>query len=94
MKIDIEFNRDSFSFNQVNMENNRRYVQYQAMMLKDAAELKGYMYLSQIYEAFGVAWNPHAENLVWIKDENWHIDFEIKDELPERLLITVVWPDN
>lgn len=44
---------------------------------KDILKYRGYIYLNQIYEQLGAAWNPDDENICYRKDDK-PIEFDLE----------------
>ena len=62
---------DSKSFNwSDNYETNKCIIEGTVQLLYDLFDVRGYMYLNDIYERFGVAWDPHEANECFIKGSN------------------------
>lgn len=40
---------------------------------------RGYLYLSEVYDALGVRWNPYDENKCWIDGEGYDIEASIAE---------------
>ena len=51
------------------------FIIHQIEYIRQRLRANGYIYLSDIYETFGVAWDPHDENTVWIHNEH---DFQLR----------------
>ena len=45
------------------------YLEYTREYMRNTYQLRGYVYLNEIYDHLGVAWNPHDTNTVFIKDD-------------------------
>lgn len=63
-----------------NLEMNRTYLNLQRYYLKDRLIYKGYLYLNEIYDTFGVAWNPDDENVCYRYGKG---DFDIQFTGPD-----------
>ena len=48
---------------------------------------RGYIYLNQIYELFGVEWNPDDENICYRDPDIFHINFKAEDD--DKIIITI-----
>ena len=53
---------------------NRRFLECQFSYLKELLALRGYLYLSQVYETLGAAWNPDDENVCYRKDDRFNVE--------------------
>lgn len=47
---------------------NDRFLKTTRDYLMDLYNIRGYIYLNRICDAFGARFDPHDENLAWIKD--------------------------
>ena len=45
------------------------YLNLQREYLNDKLMYRGYLYLSEIYESLGVAWNPKDDNICYTTDD-------------------------
>ena len=58
-------------------ECNQIYLEMQRVCLNEKLRCRGYVYLNEIYEAFGAMWNPDDDNLCYrIECETIEIRFE------------------
>ncbi len=48
---------------------NECYLETSMGYMKDIYNTRGYVYLNEIYDHLGIAWNPHDTNTVFIKDD-------------------------
>lgn len=65
----IIFDNRSFRWSD-NYEVNRMLIECTTQWLYDLFNVRGYMYLNDIYERFGVVWDPHELNECFIKGSN------------------------
>lgn len=60
---------------------NRMFVETQAEYMKDKCSYRGYVYLNEVCEAFGVAWNPDDENVCYRRDRGGiNLEIEPKED--------------
>lgn len=52
-------------------------------------EFRGYIYLNEIYEEFGLKWDPSKENVGWYNDKPLVIDVKPTEDSNETYLITI-----
>lgn len=57
----IRFNEKNIYFER-KPENNWQFLRRTSVYLKEKLRLRGYIYLNDIYEAFGAEWKPEWEN--------------------------------
>lgn len=62
------------------MQRNVFLVKCTAELIKNTLECRKYLYMNQIYECFGVRWNPDEENVCYRDPNTFVIDFEHTDE--------------
>ena len=58
--------------------------------INDAIRARGYIYLNEIYERLGVAWNPKDENKCIVfesPDRAPFIEFEVASRMPDETLV-------
>ena len=68
----------------------RAVAGYKVVHLLDLLEARGYLYLNQIYEEFGVLWDPAIENTMWEWDALNPIRYEIEtDESSNKIYIYI-----
>lgn len=65
----IIFDSKSFKWDD-NYETNWCYINNITRLLYGLFNVRGYMYLNDIYERFGIAWDPHELNECFIKGSN------------------------
>lgn len=58
-----------------NWECNRLFLWGQMHYFKDMVKYRGYLYLNQIYENLGIAWNPNEENICYRNPNTFSINF-------------------
>jgi hypothetical protein len=62
----ITFDKNSPRWS-VKPDMNLQYLMMQDNYLTDLFKRRGYIYLNEVYEAFGAVWNPLKNNVCWIK---------------------------
>lgn len=68
---------------------NALYLYYQRNYIVEKFEHRGYIYLNQVYDTFGVDWNPDDENICYRSDTGGvTIDFEALDNNEFLIKIT------
>ena len=55
------------------------FLNMQIDYLLELAKHRGYLYLNQIHEVLGVAWDARDENTCWTDVNNLKIDYELVD---------------
>lgn len=65
----IIFDNGSFKWED-DYETNRCTIRSTTRFLYGLFDVRGYMYLNDIYEQFGIAWDPHEYNECFIKGSN------------------------
>lgn len=55
---------------------NEAYLKYNIDYLRNKYNARGYLYLNEIYESLGIAWNPDDENVCFKKPWSFSIWFE------------------
>ena len=90
--VTMHFNETNLMFVR-NNEYNRHFVRHTAAMILATLESRGYVYLNQVYEAYGVKWNPEWENVCIIDtdDTTPSIDIKIRKRKCGDYVITVTW---
>ena len=73
----ITFNQNTSVYAFDSREFNIKYIAQQELYVNDLLKVRGYVYINQIYELFGVKWDPQRENLCLLYNGNNHIDFNI-----------------
>ena len=63
MKTQITYNSKTSPYASTNKEYNLACIAEQELYLNSKLEHRGYIYLNEIYNELGVAWNPDWENL-------------------------------
>lgn len=84
MKV-IHFNSSSIAWSK-DMTNNRYFVLTQLEYLQRRLQARGYIYLSEVYEAFGAAWDPDNVNVCYRESEGFIPDMLMKDD---EIIITI-----
>ena len=74
----IVFDENSSSWEKMNFEFNVLFAKSQLMFIKNIYMFKGYIYLSTIYENFGLIWNPYDENISWIYERDGELELSIQ----------------
>ena len=83
----IIFDETSSSW-ELNFEFNKLFAKSKLMFIRDIYKVRGYMYLSTIYENFGLIWNPYNENVSWIYERDGELDLSIQyDEKSHNQII-------
>lgn len=75
MEFKFVFDENSPCYDKMNDDVNLMVVKYRAMYLCDLLKAKGYLYMNEIYEQFGVKWNPEGNNPCFIYDEHRSLKF-------------------
>ena len=65
----IIFDNGSFKWED-DYETNRCTIRSTTRLLYRSFDVRGYIYLNDIYEHFGIAWDPHEHNECFIKGSN------------------------
>lgn len=53
------------------------FLDMQTDYLKDKCFCRGYLYLNEVYETFGITWDPDEENVCYRENEGG-INFKVK----------------
>lgn len=69
------FNQDTSCYAELDEMVNRIFVRTQEDYLNDVLKARGYVYMNQIYEVLGFAWDPERENRCYIYKRGDRIDF-------------------
>lgn len=72
MKTSFTFNSRTSPYATVNVEENRMFISHMENHINDLIKYRGYVYLNQIYEMFGVEWNTEWENLCLTRGDITH----------------------
>lgn len=72
-----------------NRELNRTFALMTVVALNDRLKYRGYLYLNQIYENFGVKWDPKKENTCWTNDQYSTVNAEIKDFMDYGVIVNI-----
>jgi hypothetical protein len=83
----IMFDKNAAHWNK-NADHNLWFAKTQGLYLKDLFEARGYMYLNQICEHFGVEWNPDNYNLLYSANDG-PIGFEFEPADENNVLIHI-----
>lgn len=83
----IIFDKDAVHWAE-NADYNLSFVKTQVDYLKDLFNIRGYIYLNQICEHFGVGWNPENINDLYLIDDG-PIEFKFKVTDENSILIHV-----
>lgn len=65
MNTTFTFNERTTAYAYSGIEYNRAFVKVQETDINMILKLRGYIYLNQIYETFGVEWKPIWKNLCY-----------------------------
>ena len=71
-----------------NTDYNLSFVKALGDYLKDLFTIRSYIYLNQIYERFGVGWNPENINDLYLTDDG-PIEFKFKSTDEDSILIRI-----
>lgn len=71
MNHKIIFNKNTSSYAEGDNNTDYMYIQCVGTHLVELFKVRGYVYLNQIYEFFGIKWNPNDENQCWTKEEGY-----------------------
>lgn len=71
-------------------ERNLMFIRQQEIWLNDLLRRKGYVYLNEIYEAFGVKWNPKDRNDCLVYTGAEYLEFDISNAADENSISIVV----
>jgi hypothetical protein len=63
MKTSFTFNEETSAHAMLDREQNFIFIAIQEDYINDLLKARGYIYLNQIYEMFGVKWRTEWENL-------------------------------
>lgn len=83
----IIFDKDAVHWTK-NVDYNMSFVKMQGNYLKDLFNVRGYLYLNQIYEKFGVEWNPEDNNDLYLIDDG-EITFKFESIDENSILIRI-----
>lgn len=86
MKI-IVFDNNSAHWTKKN-DDNLKFLQMIGHHCQDLFNSRGYMYLNQIYELFGIKWNPALVNSLYLVGSG-PIVFEFEPAGDENILIRI-----
>lgn len=64
------------------------FIKMQIQHLKDTCKYRGYLYLNEVYESFGVAWDPDEENICY-KQASGGITFDVEPSGDKTYLIHI-----
>lgn len=59
-------------------EVNKFFTKFQLISIRDIYKARGYIYLSTIYEEFGLIWNPYDKNISWVYERDGELDWSIQ----------------
>lgn len=72
----IRFDKESSCWFK-DVEINEVFLKVQKKAIIDKFLYRGYIYLNEICDVLGMNWDPHNENVVWIKgDHGFNITYE------------------
>lgn len=69
--LKFTFNRETSRNASNDLDVNRMFICHTERYLNDILKVRSYVYLNQIYEAFGVTWDPNWENRIVRPDVLW-----------------------
>lgn len=75
----IRFDSENYNWDR-DEKKNMFFVKCTANLIKETLECRRYLYLNQVYECFGVKWNPDEENVCYRDPDAFFIDFAMDDE--------------
>ena len=84
----IKFDEHS-GFWRKDLDTNLYFVKHQCEYLMEKCKAIGYIYLNDIYQSFGVAWNPNWDNTCYLCNEDSTLEFEIT-YIPEKSVDIVI----
>lgn len=58
------------------LKNNEFFIDRQIEYFTEKLRYKGYLYLNEVYEAFGAAWNPENENVCFRNADEFLVAIE------------------
>lgn len=90
LRAEILFDKSSFCWTK-DLDYNMIFIKRNVAWANDKLKYRGYIYLNEIYEAFGVEWDPLKENQVLIHTGEEYIKFEVADLTGNRQIIQVIW---
>lgn len=63
--------------------------------LTELYQVRGYLYLEKIYDAFGIEWNPYEKNVCWIYERDGELDIKwTVDTVSESIVIVIFHTEN
>ena len=83
----IIFDENAIHWTQ-NRDYNLSYAKTRGEYLNDILAIRGYLYLNQIYEKFGVEWNPEDINDLYLIDDG-EITFKFKPIDENSIMIRI-----
>lgn len=88
----IKFDKNNPYFNLSNAQANIVFLQTQEWYLNGLLNLRGYIYMNQIFEHLGFEWNPENENICIKHDFTYwpnQIELEINVENDGSIFVTI-----
>ena len=76
MHIKITFDKSS-SLWEKDFEFNKLFTKSKVLYIMDCYRTYGYIYLSKIYELFGLKWNPYNDNTYWVWERDGELEISI-----------------
>lgn len=70
-------------------EINEVFLNYQKDYLVELYLVRGYIYLNQIYEIFGIKWDPTENNPCWCEGRPLIIEFEPMEHADNEILVII-----
>ena len=78
MNCKILFNRSTSAYVTPEYNYNLMFIRHTELHLNNLLTHRGYVYLNEIYDAFGVKWDPKDENVCCIYENNNCIRFDTR----------------
>lgn len=66
---------------------NRTYLEHNINYLKEKLAHRGYLYLNEVYDAIGRAWNPDKENVCYRETSEFIVEVEPAGDLCYQIKI-------
>lgn len=76
-----------------NNENNLLFLRNTAAYLEDLFKYRGYVYLNQIHENFGIGWNTNDKNICYSvgDDKRFRLTFEFEPANDGKIQIRILY---
>lgn len=69
MKTKFTFSMETSAYAIADNDFNRMFVENKEDYINDLLRYRGYVYLNQIYEFLGIAWDPRCDNVCYIHED-------------------------